>query len=140
MSNAIIQAAIEVRLAAWAGAQSPAIPIAYENMGFKPTAGQRYLRGTLMPAGTLNPSQGGEHKRYHGFYQVDVYVPANGGTGPSRALTKAIEVLFKCPTTIQSGGLNVHINRTPSVGPGMPDDSGFYMVPVTIWYDLDDFS
>ena len=56
MSDAIIRAAIESRLTAWAKAQSPAIPIAYENMGYKPTTGQRFLRGTLMPAGTLNPS------------------------------------------------------------------------------------
>lgn len=140
MSDAIIRAAIESRLTAWAKAQSPAIPIAYENMGYKPVTGQRYLRGTLLPAGTLNPSLGGEHSRYHGFYQVDVFIPANGGTGPSGALTKAVEVLFKRPTVIPSGDLNVRINRTPSVGPGMQDDAGFYMVPVTIWYDLDDFS
>ncbi|WP_308920591.1 DUF4128 domain-containing protein [Janthinobacterium sp. J1-1] len=140
MSDAIIRAAIESRLAVWAKAQSPAIPIAYENMSFKPVTGQCYLRGTLMPAGTLNPSLGGEHSRYHGFYQVDVYVPANGGTGPSSALTKAIEVLFKRPTTIPGSGLNVRINRTPSIGPGLPDDAGFYMVPVTIRYSADDFS
>lgn len=138
--NDIIRAAIEARLTTWAKAQTPIIPIAYENNNYVPVTGQRYLRGTLLPADTLNPSQGGEHKRYRGIYQVDVFMPANGGTGGASALTKAIEVLFKCPTAIPRDGVNVRINRTPSVGRGAPDGAGFYMVPVSVWYDLDDFS
>ncbi|MES2262096.1 MAG: phage tail terminator-like protein [Pseudomonadota bacterium] len=140
MSDAIIRSAIEGRLKTWAQAQTPAIPIAFANSGYRPVTGQRYLSGTLVPAITLNPSQGGKHKRYHGFYQVDVRVPDGGGTGDISTIAKAIEVLFECPTTIPKDGLNVHINRTPSTGPGASDGAGFYMVPVTVWYDLDDFS
>ena len=140
MSDAIIASAIESRLYAWAAAQTPAIPVAWENVDYTPIAGNRYLRGFLMPADTLNPSQGSAHKHLHGIYQVSVYVPANTGTGGARGLAKEIEVLFARGTVIVKSGLNVRINRTPATSQGMNDDAGFYMTPVTIYYDADDFS
>lgn len=140
MSNGIVRAAIEGALAVWAAAQSPAIPVVFENMKYVPTVGARYIKGFLMPANTLNPSQGGLHKHYHGMYQISVYVPEGVGPGAAETLTKAIEVLFKSPTTIVHSGRNVSINRTPAVARGMPVEGGFWMVPVTIWYDMDDFS
>lgn len=139
MSNKIIRAAIEGRLKEWAAAQVPPIPVILENRGAKPAVGQRYMRGFLLPADTLNPSQGGQHKRYHGIYQVSIYLPENVGTGDSDDLAKAIEVLFACPTTIQKAGLNVHINQTPAIASSHPDGEGFYMTPVTIKYDSNDF-
>jgi len=140
MSNDVIRKAMEARLDAWAKAQVPPIPVAFENSGYKPLAGQRYLRGTLIPAHPLNPSVGGNHKHRHGIYQVDVLVPAGTGATVSGPLTKAIEALFVAPTTMTRDGLKVNVLRTPAIGHGAPDDSGFWIVPVTIWYDADDFS
>lgn len=140
MSDAIIQAAIEGRLKTWAAAQAPPIPIAFPNAGFKPVTGQRYLRGTLMPAIPINPSGGGGYKHFHGIYQVDVHVPEGGGTGDATALTGALQVLFRCPTTITKNGLNVNILHTPATGPGGLNGAGFYMVPVSIRYDADSFA
>ena len=140
MSDAIIRAAIEARLKSWAAAHAPPIPVAYENSGYKPTVGQRYLRGDLLPAETENPSQGGKHKHFHGVYQVSVRVPDGSGTGDASALTKAIAVLFERPTTMVRDGINVNILRTPSAAKGGSDGAGFYVVPVSIWYDANDFS
>lgn len=140
MSNKIIRSAIEGRLKEWAAAQAQPIPVIFENMGAKPVVGQRYLRGFLMPADTLNPSEGAQHKRYHGAYQVSIYEVENEGTGDSDDLAKAIEVLFACPTTITKSGLNVRIQQTPSIAASRPDDAGFFMTPVTIKYSADDFS
>lgn len=140
MSNSIVKAAIEGQLKAWADARTPAIRCAFQNMKLTPVADETYLRGFLMPANTLNPSQGGLHKHFHGMYQVSLYSPADVGTGAAETITNAIEVLFKCGTTIQKSGRNINIQRTPSTAQGMPDDAGFWMTPVTIWYDMDDFS
>lgn len=140
MSESIVCAAIEGALKVWAAAQTPAIPLVFENTIFVPAVGSRYIKGFLMPAETLNQSQGGLHKHYHGMYQLSVFVPEGTGAGAARTLTKAIEVLFKCPTTIVHSSRNVNIQRTPSVAKGAPDGTGFWMVPVTIWYDMDDFS
>lgn len=140
MSNAIIRSAIEGRLKPWADAQSPVIRSAFQNIKFTPAAGETYLRGFLMPANTINPSQGGLHKHFHGMYQVSLYSPAEMGTGAAEALANAIEILFKCGTTIPKSGRNINIQRTPSTAQGMLDDAGWWMIPVTIWYDMDDFS
>lgn len=140
MSDTIVCAAIEGALQTWAAAQSPAIPLVFENVAYTPVPGSRYIRGFLMPAETLNKSLGGLHKHYHGIYQVSIYVPQDVGAGDGRALAKAIEVLFKCPTTIVKSNRKVNITRTPAVARGAKDDSGFWMIPVTIWYGMDDFS
>jgi hypothetical protein len=142
MSDSIIASAIEGRLATWAAAQVPPIPVAWENVTYAPVTGQRYLRGFLMPANTENPSQGGKHKHHHGIYQVSVFIPANpgAGAGAARTIANDIKALFACPTTIVKSGINVNILRSPATAQGIPDDTGFYMVPVTIWYDADDFS
>ena len=140
MSNSIIRAAIEGRLKPWAAAHAPALPVAFENVSYTPTVGTAYLRGYLMPANTKNPSIGGKHKAYHGMYQVSLYFPGGAGTGDVEAAAKEIEVLFELPTTMQRQGRNVRITRTPAIAKGMPDDTGFFMVPVTIWYEMDDFS
>lgn len=140
MSNSTIQAAIEVRLTTWAKAQTPAIPVAFANTDYTPVTGQRYLQGMLMPSDTANPSQGAQHRRYLGIYQVSVRTPAGKGTAESAALAKAIEELFPRPTTLQQGGLNVHIDKTPSIAAGAPDGNGFWMVPVTIEYRTEVFT
>lgn len=140
MSNKIIRSAIEGRLKEWAAEQVPPIPVILQNRGAKPVVGERYLRGTLIPVDTLNPSQGAQHKRYSGMYQVSIYERENEGTGDSDDLAKAIEVLFACPTTITKGDLNVRVQQTPSIASSRPDEAGFFMTPVTIKYSAEDFS
>ncbi len=140
MSNSIIRAAIEGRLKTWATARAPAMPTAFENVGYTPVLGTAYLRGFLMPANTKNQSIGGKHKGYHGMYQVSLHFPEGQGTGDVEAAAKEIEALFESPTTIVRQGRNVNVTRTPAIAMGMPDEAGFFMVPVTIWYEMDDFS
>ena len=140
MSNKIIRAALEGHLKAWAAAQVPPIPVFLENRGKSPAVGVRHIRADLMPAETLDPSQGAQHRRYHGMYQVGSFLPENEGTGDSDDLAKAIEVLFKCPTTITKLGLNIQILQTPSIAQSRPDGAGFWMTPITIKYSANDFS
>jgi hypothetical protein len=140
MSNKIIRSALEGHLKAWASAQVPPLPVFLENRSKAPATGERHLRADLIPAGTLDPSQGAQHRRYQGMYQVGVFLPENEGTGDGDDLAKAIEVLFKCPTVITKQGLNVRIMQTPSIAASRPDGNGFWMTPVTIKYSADDFS
>lgn len=50
MSNKLCRQAIETRLATWAAARVPALPIAFENAPFTPVTGATYLRAFLLPA------------------------------------------------------------------------------------------
>lgn len=140
MSNDIIRAAIEKRLIAWAKAQTPPIDVAFENVKYEPTVGKSYLAGFLLPADTVNPSAGGGHSRYSGIYQVNVYTEAGKGSTAASALVNSIVSLFPRPTTITQGGINVHIDNTPSAASGRPDGNGFWLVPVTIKYRAEVFS
>ncbi|KQQ40465.1 hypothetical protein ASF61_06850 [Duganella sp. Leaf126] len=140
MSNKIIRSALEGRLKGWAAAQVPPIPVFLENRGKTPTVGERHLRADLLPGDTHDPSQGAQHRRYHGMYQVGVFLPENDGTGDADDLAKAIEVLFRCPTVLTKQGLNVRIMQTPSIAQSRPDGNGFWMTPITIKYSADDFS
>ncbi|MRW82885.1 hypothetical protein GJ698_02120 [Pseudoduganella sp. FT26W] len=139
MSHDIARAAIETRLLSWAKARTPALPCAFGNLTYTPTTGLSYLQGDLLPASTLNPSQGGKHKRYIGLYQVSIRTPAGKGVTESAAITKEIEALFPCPTTLQQGGLNVRIDSTPSAAAGRNDGTSFWMVPITIEYRVEAF-
>lgn len=139
MSHDIARAAIEMRLLGWARARTSALPVAFGNVAYTPTTGQPYLQGDLLPAGTLNPSQGGKHKRYIGLYQVGIRTPAGKGVTESAAITKEVEALFPCPTTLQYGGLNVHIDSSPAAAAGRNDGTSFWMVPITIEYRIEAF-
>lgn len=139
MSHEIIRAAIETRLLAWAKSQTPPIPVAFENVDYKPVTGQRFLQGHLMPADTLNPSEGAAHRRYHGLYQISVRTSIGRGTTEASALTKAIEELFPRATALPRANINVRIDSTPTVGPGGADE-GFWMTPITIKYRAEVFS
>lgn len=140
MSNDIVRTAIQGRLKAWADAQLPVLPVVWENTEYTPVQGTAYLRGFLMPAETKNPSQGGLHKVYNGLYQISVFFGKGVGTGPVEAACNGIEVLFKAGTTIEKSDRLINILRTPAVAKGAPDGAGFYMVPVTIWYEMEDFT
>lgn len=139
MSNLIVRAAIEGRLKTWAAAYTPVLPVTLQNEGYVPSNGTAYIRGTLMPAETKHLGRSGQHKQYHGMYQVSIYFPDGEGWGEAEAAAKAIEVLFEAPTTIVKSARNVNITRTPAIASGAPDGSGFFMVPVTIWYEMQDF-
>jgi hypothetical protein len=55
MSNAKIRAELETRLKTWADAQTPKIPIAFQNVAFtKPADGSPYMEPILMPNATIN--------------------------------------------------------------------------------------
>lgn len=140
MSNKIIRAALEERLKTWAAAHTSPIPLFLENRSKVPAVGARHIRTYLMPADTLNPSQGAQHRLYHGIYQISIFLPENDGTGDSDDLAKAIEVLFKCPTTITKSGLNVQILQTPFISQSRPDGAGFWMTTITVKYSANDFS
>jgi len=69
-----------------------------------------------------------------------VLVPEGGGSAAHSPIIEALRTLFACPTTIPKSGINVNVLRTPATGPGAPNGSGFWMVPLSIWYDANSFT
>jgi hypothetical protein len=133
MSDSIIRAELESRLATWANAQTPKIPVAYEAVPFtKPTSGV-FLEAELHPAITLDRSVGGYKQRYLGIFQVNCWAKSGRGMAEVETLAKNIISLF--PMLPKQG--NVSVEATPYTEHSILDSAGWVIIPVTIKYRYD---
>ena len=133
MSDSIIRAELESRLAAWANAQVPKIPIAYEAVAFtKPTTGV-FLEAELHPAITIDRDVSGASRRYLGLFQVNCWTRSGKGMAEGEALANSIIGLF--PMLPKQG--NVSIESTPYTETSILDSAGWVITPVTIKYRYD---
>lgn len=133
MSNAVIRAELETRLKTWADAQTPKVPIAFENVAFtKPSSGV-YLQAFLLPNSTLNKELSAQRKTHMGLFQVNCWAPSGKGMGEVEALSQSIVNLF--PVLPKSGAVSVE--QTPTAAKPLLDESGWVVVPVTIKYRME---
>lgn len=133
MSQKLIRSLLELRLAAFAAARS--LPVAWENVGFDPPAGQ-YMKFNLLKAPTDSSDLAGDHREYSGICQISLL--AEKGKGPSGVESLAIDVsaLFPLNLRLVSGGFVVQVITPCSEGPAIPGDT-HYMVPVSFSYRAD---
>jgi hypothetical protein len=134
MSNAIIRTAFESRLATWAAAQSPALPIAYENRAFIPPANGRYLRAYLLPARTGQDFLDGSQRSYEGVFQVSIVQPLSAGTASAANIALALDTLY--PTSFLEGSTRVYITSPMSIAPSIIEDNA-YVLPVSCFYRVE---
>lgn len=133
MSNSVIRKELEGKLAAWASAQNPKIPVAYENTPFtKPSSGV-FLEAFLIPAITLDRDVTGAGKRYLGMFQINCWAREGRGMAEAEALSASVIALF--PMLPKQG--NVSIEGTPYAEPSILDSAGWVITPVTIKYRYD---
>lgn len=136
MSQKTIRAALESRLKTWADAQSPVIPVAWQNVSYTPVSGTRYIRAYLLPAETFDGAITGDYKLYAGIFQLSIYSPDGTGTGAAETIAESLIALFAQNTAIVKSGLTIFIDRTPSMGPSMIE-TGWHVLPVSIRYRVD---
>lgn len=129
----IIRAAFERTLADWAAAQTPAIPVAFENVAFKPPATGPYLRCFLLPADTVDNTMAGQLSEYRGLFQVNVVCPAGTGPTAAEALTAAIAALYPARGRLSYSGKAVLIATPMRERPAMQDTST-YTIPMDCRY------
>lgn len=135
MSDALVRATFETRIAAWAAAQSPAIPVAYENTTFTPPAG-RYLRCWLLPLPTQAETFDGLGRLRRGMFQIDLCMPMGAGSAAILALIASLDAAFPLTTPLAQGGISVYL-LTPLSGAAGRPDGDHYVVPVSCEYRSD---
>lgn len=135
MSNKRCRQAIETRLAAWAAARSPALPIAWENVPFTQPTGA-YLRAFLLPANTTGPDIAGAARTYRGVYQVSVVAPLNAGPGAAEGIADEIAALFQLNQLLPVTGLTLQVITPVTAAQGAQDATN-YVVPVSFGYRAD---
>lgn len=131
MSDTLLRAAFETRLNAWAAAQTPALPIFFENVTGSPTA--PYARVDLLKGDTENQFLDGKHRQRVGVCQVSLILPPNSGTARASALADSLDAAFPVATPLVQGSLRVYLTRPFSASGGTPEANHYY-VPVTCAY------
>lgn len=134
MSIVNIRIALETRL----NAMSPSLATAWEGVPYTPVTGTPYQQVNLLLSDTENPTLGDGMYRVTGFMQVLLCYPP--GTGPKAAATRAelIRNQFQRGLGLSSGGIEVLIDRTPSIAPAIIDGDR-YRLPVTVYFSADIF-
>jgi len=125
-----ISAALDTNLNTFASANS--IPVAWENINYKPVVGTLYLRPTLLPADTdpigLSYVSALDHL---GIYQIDVISPID--VGKSAAVTKADLLVAAFPRSNLTYNGKIVTIKSASRSTGNRDGA-WYIVSVIINY------
>ena len=145
MSEQLIRKAFETRLATWAAAQTPALPVAYQNAAFslpkEDTAANgygRYVRGFLLPGQMRSRDLLGKHREYVGIYQISLVLALNRGTRDAMDLTTSLDAVFSPGPPLVQDGFNVWI--TDPISPAAPlPETDRYVVPVSVYYKAENF-
>jgi len=135
MSDALVRAAFETRLKAWADAQVPPIQVAYQNVTLTPPTG-RYARCHLIPAPTLSEDWAGEHRLRRGIFQVDLCMPNGTGPGAATTLVQSLDAAFPLTGPMTQGSIQVYLLSPMSQGPALQEPD-HYVVPVSCTYRSD---
>lgn len=133
MSQATIRAGFEKALKTWADAQTPAIPIAWQNVPFAPPVG-RYLRAFMIAAPTELLSLDGLCKTWRGIFQVSFIMPTGTGSGTAESLAASLSAAFN-PSFVESG-IRIYLLKPFSPAPAL-DEPDRYVVPVSTSYRAD---
>jgi hypothetical protein len=136
MSETLIRRGFESALKAWADAQNPVIPVAWENVELNPQPLGTYLRAFLLPAATFSEDLQRTHAVYRGIFQVTVCAPVGTGPAAAEAIVASLRALFAPSSTLLVSGLRVFITEPLSRGPGIPEPDRFN-VPCSIPYRAD---
>ena len=134
--NSDIREAFETRINAFAAAQTPALPVAWENVTYSPSPQVAYLRAAMLPGTTQNPWQNTQNQRLVGLYQVNVYAVQDAGPAAAEALADAIIALFPRGSMTQNGTI-INIDTAGWRTQGLNDENGFFFIPVRIRYRQD---
>ena len=130
MSNSIIRAVLETRLKAWADAQVPKIPVAFEGASFNKQSSGGFLQPIILPNGTINNDLSGKRKTHFGIFEVRCWYPSGSGMGQAEKLSNSIINLF--PLLPKTG--SVSVENTPYTEKPQIEESGWIVVPVLIFY------
>jgi hypothetical protein len=133
MSTLKVRNALETHLAAYATTKN--IPVVWENISSIPTTS--YIKATLYPATTINPSLGVDHQRLVGLFRMTYYSKElNKGVSAVQTVAEDLIALFPRGLQLTSSGVTVWIPNTPSASSIIPEGNYIYL-SVDLYYRAD---
>lgn len=137
MSQIKIRNALETRLAAFSVLKGN-IPVVWENIKTIPTVS--FLKATVFPSPTKDPSIGDNHKRYLGIFRVTYYcTDLNSGMGDIEAFIDDLVAYFPRGLQLPVSDFVVNIESTPSTS-SAAYDSNYLYISVDMYYRADVFN
>ncbi len=133
MTQSIIRKGFESRLKTWADAQTPAIPVAWQNVTFTPPAG-RYVRAFLLPNPTQSETLERGHRAFLGVFQVSLCMTIGTGSAVAEALVASLDSHFE--SSFIQDGLRIYLLSPMSAATAIQDGDR-YVIPVSASYRAD---
>jgi Bacteriophage related domain of unknown function len=129
---ASIRSELEIRLANFAAAQTPPIPVSWEGVPFvAPTSGP-YIQAMMLGSTNMCPTVDGTRVRVRGNFQINVVVHDGTGSKAVEDLTDAIVALY--PILPKTG--KVSIESPPQTGAAILIVDKRY-IPITVSYRVE---
>lgn len=132
MSPNTIDAALESHLLTLANLP----PVAWEDVGYKPSVGQAYLQVNQLRNSPIEHGLANDVREDRGILQVTVVYPGGKGKVAANALAQKVADLFPIDLNIDLGAFHLFTEEHPTIHTGITDE-GWYRVPVSIpWQTL----
>lgn len=125
-----VRSELEVRLAAFAAAQIPPIPVSYQGVPFTKPTNSPFIECFLGPASMVKSTVDATRNRERGNFQVNLWWPSGQGAGKIEALAASLAAAF--PVIPKTG--TVSIEDSVNTGQLILDQSGWIILPNTIPY------
>lgn len=135
MSEKLIRSLYEARLKAWSAARVPALPVAWENVGFSPP-NDTYLQAFVLRAETTSKDLEGAMRNRTGVFQINIVCPIGKGAGHAESIAAEIDTLFPNNLRLTSGAFFVQSISPLRTRPAIIGVDR-YTVPVDLQYRSD---
>lgn len=127
MSLAKIRAALESRI----NGMASALPTAWENIAYTPTADEPWQRVRLLLNDPIDHATTADIVEQRGFLEVLLHYPQGDGASAAMAQAGLVAARFAPVQTLTSSTTRVEISQTARIGSGFLYE-GWYVVPVSI--------
>lgn len=128
-----IRQELETKLATFAAAQTPPIPISWEGVSFTKPTNLPWLQMFLISSTTISSDVAATRIRERGTLAITVWSPSGSGAGVIEILADKIVQLF--PVVPKTG--TVSIEGPGNSGRIMLDNSGWLALPITFPYRVE---
>lgn len=126
-----IESELDAIIGVWADSQK--IPIALDNIEFKPPDEGFYLTVHNMPATTYSVDLAGQSKVLPGIYQINVVALAGTGKKKAKALASKIASVFPEGRELSGSDFTGWVMSEPSIYAGITTRTN-YTIPISINY------
>jgi len=128
-----VRSELESKLATFAAAQSPPIPVSWQGVPFTKPASSPFIECFIISASTNVVTVDGTRQRERGTFQCNIWWPSGVGAGKVEALAKSLAAVY--PVVPKTG--TVSIEDAANTGQLVLDQSGWIIQPISFPYRVE---